>query len=144
MAQKGNNCARTDNGVSPSCEKGWPLVAPFANGSKVWAFSVNLTAGPFRLVRHFARASRVRKLERGFSVPSKDLPWSRAAGQFTGRPLGSYTLYQRRILRLLRRCLDRMRVTKQMPGNQTDKSILYLDQNFLSSVHRGGRPNQAS
>jgi len=31
-----------------------------------------------------------------------------------------------------------MRVTKQMLGNQTRKSILYLDQNFLSSVHKGG------
>src|SRR5581483_462794 len=31
-----------------------------------------------------------------------------------------------------------MRVTKQMLGNQTRKSILYLDQNFLSSAHRGG------
>jgi len=29
------------------------------------------------------------------------------------------------------------RVTKEMPGNQTRKSILYLDQNFFSSVHRG-------
>ncbi len=35
-----------------------------------------------------------------------------------------------------------MRVTKQMPGNQTGKSILYLDQNFLSSVHRGGIENE--
>ena len=35
-----------------------------------------------------------------------------------------------------------MRVTKQMLGNQTDKSILYLDQNFLSSVHRGGIENE--
>ena len=35
-----------------------------------------------------------------------------------------------------------MRVTKQMLGNQTRKSILYLDQNFLSSVHRGGIENE--
>ena len=28
-------------------------------------------------------------------------------------------------------------VTKQMLGNQTHKSILYLDQNFLSAVQRG-------
>src|SRR5258708_1371622 len=35
-----------------------------------------------------------------------------------------------------------MRVTKQMLGNQTGKSILYLDQNFLSSVHRGGIENE--
>jgi hypothetical protein len=35
-----------------------------------------------------------------------------------------------------------MRVTKQMLGNQTRKSILYLDQNFLSSVHRGGTENE--
>ena len=35
-----------------------------------------------------------------------------------------------------------MRVTKQMLGNQTHKSILYLDQNFLSSVHRGGIENE--
>jgi hypothetical protein len=34
-----------------------------------------------------------------------------------------------------------MRVTKQMLGNQTRKSILYLDQNFLSSVHRGDTEN---
>ena len=34
------------------------------------------------------------------------------------------------------------RVTKQMLGNQTRKSILYLDQNFLSSVHRGGIENE--
>jgi hypothetical protein len=31
-----------------------------------------------------------------------------------------------------------MRLTKQMLGNQTRKSILYLDQNFFSSLHRGG------
>lgn len=35
-----------------------------------------------------------------------------------------------------------MRVTKQMLGNQTRKSILYLDQHFLSSVHRGGLENE--
>jgi hypothetical protein len=35
-----------------------------------------------------------------------------------------------------------MRVTKQMLGNQTGKRILYLDQNFLSSVHRGGIENE--
>jgi hypothetical protein len=35
-----------------------------------------------------------------------------------------------------------MRVTKQMLGNQTGKSVLYLDQNFLSSVHRGGIENE--
>ena len=35
-----------------------------------------------------------------------------------------------------------MRVTKQMLDNQTRKSILYLDQNFLSSVHRGGTENE--
>jgi hypothetical protein len=29
-----------------------------------------------------------------------------------------------------------VRVTKQMLGNQTRKSILYLDQNFLSAVQR--------
>jgi hypothetical protein len=34
-----------------------------------------------------------------------------------------------------------MRFTKQMLGNRTRKSILYLDQNFLSSVHRGGIEN---
>lgn len=31
-----------------------------------------------------------------------------------------------------------VRLTKRMLGNTTRKSILYLDQNFLSSVHRGG------
>jgi hypothetical protein len=35
-----------------------------------------------------------------------------------------------------------MRVTKQMLGNQTRKSILYLDQNFFSAVHRGGAANE--
>jgi len=35
-----------------------------------------------------------------------------------------------------------MRVTKQTLGNMTRKSILYLDQNFLSSVHRGGIENE--
>jgi len=35
-----------------------------------------------------------------------------------------------------------MGVTKQMLGNQTDKRILYLDQNFLASVHRGGIENE--
>jgi len=34
-----------------------------------------------------------------------------------------------------------MRVTKQMLGNQMQKRILYLDQNFLSAVHRGGVEN---
>ena len=33
---------------------------------------------------------------------------------------------------------QRVRVTKQMLGNQTRKSILYLDQNFFSAVQRGG------
>jgi hypothetical protein len=33
---------------------------------------------------------------------------------------------------------QRVRLTKQMLGNQTRKSILYLDQNFLSAVQRGG------
>jgi len=33
---------------------------------------------------------------------------------------------------------QRVRVTKQMLGNQTRKTILYLDQNFLSTVQRGG------
>lgn len=37
-----------------------------------------------------------------------------------------------------------MRVTKQMLGNQTRKSILYLDQNFLSTLHRGGTNNWAN
>jgi hypothetical protein len=32
---------------------------------------------------------------------------------------------------------QRVRLTKQMLGNQTRKSILYLDQNFLSAVQRG-------
>ena len=32
---------------------------------------------------------------------------------------------------------QRVRVTKQMLGNQTRKSILYLDQNFFSAVQRG-------
>lgn len=42
-------------------------------------------------------------------------------------------------------CLQRMRVTKEMLRNQTLKSILYLDQNFLSSVLRGEErwPDQA-
>ena len=35
-----------------------------------------------------------------------------------------------------------MHITKRMLGNQTRKSILYLDQNFLSSVHRGGIDNE--
>jgi hypothetical protein len=35
-----------------------------------------------------------------------------------------------------------MRVTEQMLGNQTRKSILYLDQNFFSAVHRGGAANE--
>ncbi|HSP67671.1 MAG TPA: hypothetical protein VLN48_08080 [Bryobacteraceae bacterium] len=35
-----------------------------------------------------------------------------------------------------------MLVTKQMLGNQTLKSILYLDQNFFSSVQRGGAANE--
>jgi hypothetical protein len=35
-----------------------------------------------------------------------------------------------------------MRVTKQMLGNQTRKTILYLDQNFLSAVQRGGDVNE--
>ena len=32
-----------------------------------------------------------------------------------------------------------MHVTKKMLGNKTRKSILYLDQNFFSSVHRGSK-----
>src|ERR1700728_4929476 len=34
---------------------------------------------------------------------------------------------------------QRVRLTKQMLGNQTRKSVLYLDQNFLSAVQRGER-----
>ena len=33
-------------------------------------------------------------------------------------------------------------ITKQMLGNRTRKNILYLDQTFLSSVHRGGEENE--
>ena len=33
-----------------------------------------------------------------------------------------------------------VRVTKEMLGIQTRKSILYLDHNFFSSVHRGNDP----
>jgi hypothetical protein len=38
--------------------------------------------------------------------------------------------------------MQRARVTKQMLSNQTRKSILYLDQNFLSYVQRGGAENE--
>jgi len=36
--------------------------------------------------------------------------------------------------------LQRVHVTKQMLGNQTRKSILYLDQNFLSLAFRNAPP----
>src|ERR1039458_5742563 len=66
------------------------------------------------------------------------------AEQFTCQPLRSYSLSYKRSMSTRPKMSRPMRVTKQMLGNQTRKSILYLDQNFLSSVQRGGIENECA
>jgi hypothetical protein len=77
-----------------------------------------------------------------FTVPMKKLAFAHCREQFTGQPLRSYTLDYEKSMSTRPRMPRPTRVAKQMLGNQTCKSILYLDQNFLSSVHRGGIENE--
>jgi hypothetical protein len=81
-------------------------------------------------------------MRRALLLPMKSSPPPMAAEQFTGQPLRSYSLDYKKSMCTRPKMSRPMRVTKQMLGNQTRKSILYLGQNFLSSVHRGGIENE--
>ena len=70
------------------------------------------------------------------------LSFAHGAEKFASQPQRSYSLDYKKSMSTRPKMSMSLRVTKQMLGNQTRKSILYLDQNFLSSVHRGGIENE--